>query len=492
MESIIPKEWKGQIVHFLWDSNSEALLWQNGVPLQAFTGGNGDDRRVEFEVTKSATGEERISFYIEMACNGMFGTGDGGMINPPDPNRYFTLSTASFCVFDRLAFDLWMDLTILFEMAKDLPPESTRARQASWAMNEMINIFRHEKRETWLEARKISQNFFNEKNGDGQHNIIAVGHCHIDIAWLWPYDETKRKAARSFATQIRYMDMYPDYKFVQSSALLYSWMKELYPKLYTKIKEKVKSGQFIIVGGSWIEQCGILGGGESHIRQFLLGQKFFKEEFGIHCTEFWLPDSFGYHCQLPQIMSGCKIDSFLTQKLSWNFFNKFPHSTFLWEGLDGSKIFAHFPPGDTYNDSVKVDSLLKSISNFKDKDRSKHSMMLYGHGDGGGGPTIEMCERIERCKNCDGLPKIIQKDPKTFFDTVKKEHKEKPLLVWSGELYMEGHRGTYTSQGSTKRGNRKGEFLLRDVEILSIIAFKLRGRGYPSNTLDQLWKLLLM
>eukprot|EP01080_Neovahlkampfia_damariscottae_P006740 gene6740-10905_t len=483
----IPTEWKNLCVQLQWDSDSEALLYDTeGKTLQAFTGGNGCDRRAEYTLDAS---KDKQNFYLEMACNGMFGVGNEGMINAPDPNRSFSLKTAQIVVLDEKAFDVYMDFLVIYEMAKELPEDSTRGNQAMFTCNEMINQIDTSDPESWKNAKKLSSDFFNEKNGDSQHKIIAVGHCHIDVAWLWPYDETKRKTARSFATQLNYMDQYPFYKFVQSNAQLYEWMKDLYPELYSRMKEKVKSGQLLPVGGTWVEMCGNLPGGESVVRQFLLGQKFFKKEFGTYCTEFWLPDSFGYNGQLPQIMKKSGIDSFLTQKLSWNLINKFPHSSFIWKGIDGSEVYTHFPPSDTYNDNVKIDNIVKGIKNFKDKETCKHSLMLYGHGDGGGGPTIEMIERLKRVKNIDGIPKVEPGTPKEFFDTMKKDHKEKQLCTWNGELYLEGHRGIYTSQGFAKRGNRKSEFLLREIEILATI-FNLEK--YPTKELTKLWKLLLL
>lgn len=232
--------------------------------------------------------------------------GNEGFINPPDPKRNFTIKKCDICVFDRLAYDLFMDVKIIQEMVKELPENSNRGAQALWAGNQVCNAYNPNDREyavvlicsyhcarSWKTCKAIASKFFSATNGASQHTMYAAGHCHIDVAWLWPYGETKRKAARSFASQIRYMEDYPNYKFAQSQAQLYDWVKLQHPKLFEKIKQKVKDGQFIPVGGTWVEMCGILPGGEGMARQFLYGQHFFKKEFGKYCSEFWLPDSFG-------------------------------------------------------------------------------------------------------------------------------------------------------------------------------------------------------
>ena len=378
----VPKEWIGKEVHFLWNSNSEALLFdKNGVVLQGLNGGEGWDRREEFYIDQKLIDQDgSLKFYIELACNEMFGNGFGGQINPPDPNRYFKLKKAEIALFDRLAFDLMYDFKIVMECAKELDSKRHRSREALITGNEMLKVFDPNDRDSWQEARYIAAKFLGKKNGDSTHNIISVGHCHIDVAWLWPYAETRRKAGRSWANQLKFMEQNPNFQFMQSQAQLYDWVKEDYPELFERIKARAKEGKFIHVGGSWVETDGVLPSGESFCRQFLYGQRFFKEEFGSYCTEFSLPDSFGYSAAFPQILRLSKIDSFITQKLSWNLFNKFPNSTFVWEGLDGSNVFTHFPPADTYNASLQVKELLFTEENFKDKEISSYSLCLYGHG----------------------------------------------------------------------------------------------------------------
>lgn len=313
---------------------------------------------------------------------------------------------------------------------------------------------------------------------------------HIDTAWLWPYAETRRKIARSWATQLLLIDQYHEsvgYKFGASQAVQYAWLKEDYPSLFARVKQAVKRGTFLPLGGTWVEMDCNIPSGESFCRQFLQGQRFFKKEFGAYCDEFWLPDTFGYSAQLPQIVRHSGIRYFLTQKLSWNLINKFPHHSFYWEGLDGSTVLTHFPPADTYNSRVSVEEVLKSVSNFKDLERSDDAMLLLGHGDGGGGAQAEMLERMARMKDLRGLPRVVSMAPVDFFKRM--EQRAKPLLKWSGELYFELHRGTYTTHAQVKRGNRRCELLLREVELWAAAG---PLEEYPHQDLERLWRLVLL
>ncbi|XP_004365158.2 alpha mannosidase [Capsaspora owczarzaki ATCC 30864] len=494
---VIPPAWAGREVHFRWNSNSEALIYdEHGEPRQGLTGGDGCDVRSEYIVTRSAReGGETRRIYVEMAANGMFGVGDNGLINPPNENRFFDISLCELAVFDRELWLLIQDVRTLYDLSKTFADNSPRKLQAALSANKIANLIDPRDRSTYPAARTVAAAFFSQRNGDSQHSISAIGHCHIDTAWLWPYDETIRKCARSFATVDRYMDDYPELKFACSQAQQLDWIRLYYPGLFSRLRERVKQGRFIPVGGAWVEMDGNIPSGEAMARQFLYGQTFFQREFGITCKEFWLPDTFGYSAQLPQLMRQAGISRFVTQKLSWNLINKFPHNTFHWEGIDGSRVLTHFPPADTYNSQVLPDEVMKSITNFKDHGRSRESMMLFGHGDGGGGPQMVMLERMRRMQDCDGVPKINVRSPDEFFTRVEAEMaQEDQLLTWVGELYLELHRGTYTSQANNKKGNRKGELLLRNVEMLvSIVqALNLPGPAEAKSELDRLWKLLLL
>lgn len=314
---------------------------------------------------------------------------------------------------------------------------------------------------------------------DPLHRITAVGHAHIDTAWEWPIREARRKVARSWSTQLALMDEHPDYVFAASQPAQYAWMKESYPDIYRRIQEKVAAGQWEPVGAMWVEADCNLPSGESLVRQLLLGKRFFIQEFGHETKILWLPDVFGYPGNLPQLISEAGCDFFLTQKLSWNDTNKPEHHTFMWEGIDGTRVFTHFPPADTYNGSFKQDEVERSIRNFKDGHSSNRSLYLFGWGDGGGGPQPEMIDSAHRL----GVEIGRAGD---FFEAASSEAND--LATSVGELYFELHRGTYTSQSRTKRLNRLAQQALREAEIWSVAA----GGAYPSTELSALWQTLLL
>ena len=312
----------------------------------------------------------------------------------------------------------------------------------------------------------------------GSHVITAVGHAHIDTAWEWPLREARRKCARSWSTQIELMDADPDYVFACSQPAQYEWIKESYPSLYARIKEKVANGQWEPVGAMWVEADCNLPSGEALVRQMLHGKRYFMSEFGVETRVLWLPDVFGYPGNLPQLIKESGCDYFLTQKLSWNDTNKPEHHTFWWEGIDGTRVFTHFPPSDTYNGDFSREELEGSVRNFKDAGRSDRSLYLFGYGDGGGGPTPEMLEAPQQLSVKIGAAT-------EFFERASAEARD--LATVSGELYFELHRGTYTTQSRIKRLNRRAQQALKEAEMLCV------GAGdYPRRDLERLWKLLLL
>ncbi|KAK3097644.1 hypothetical protein FSP39_011690 [Pinctada imbricata] len=439
-------------VHFLWNSHSEAMIWQDGQPLQGLSG---EKDRISLPLSKAVSVEKnRYQFYVEMACNGLFGAGNNGLINPPDVNKMFTLSQAELAVFDRLVYNLQVDIKLLHDMAKLLPEDIERGYQALYTVNSMINLIDFEDRSTMQSAHQKAESFFKEGNGASQHTLYAMGHAHIDTAWLWPYAETIRKCARSWVTTIRLMEDNPNFIFTCSQAQQYEWLKSHYPGLYKQIQHFVKKGQFIPVGGSWVEMDGNIPSGEAFVRQFLYGQRFFQKEFQIKCKE---------------------------------------HHTFWWEGIDGSRVLSHFPPGDCYTMKCEVKEMLFSMKNYQDKGRSPRSVYLFGHGDGGQGPTEDMLEVLKRVGNVDGLPRVKMSTPDDYFSEVEHSDKEN-LCTWRGELYLELHNGTYTTHAKVKQRNRLCEFLLHDVEFLSSVAAILSNHAfkYPQQQLHKLWKLLLL
>ncbi|KAI7906375.1 galactose mutarotase-like domain-containing protein [Cokeromyces recurvatus] len=493
---LIPKEMDSKEVILQWDMGCEGLVWStDGVPLQGLTGGT-DQARHEFIISKYAKSEEKYEFYIEAACNGMFGVGaNDAMV--ADPDRYFNLTTADLVVPNKAIQALYHDLIVIRGIAYDTDQNSSRSRQALWTLNEVINNYIGDDEKAIEDCLQLTHTFLCAQNGTGtsQHQITAVGNCHIDTAWLWPYDETKRKIARSWSSQLMLMDSYPHYVFTGSQVQQYEWLKELYPVLFERIQKAEKTGQWEIIGGSWVEHGTNMPSGESLCRQMLLGQQFYEKNFGKRTRVFWLPDSFGYSAQLPQILKSSGCDYFFTQKLSWNNINKFPLSTFWWTGIDDSRILAHLTPAETYTASVTPSELYKCSRNHHDLEYSNESLLVYGHGDGGGGPTPEMLERLKRMHNVDGLPIVKPGSATEFFISLEKNSNR--LQSYKGELYLEFHRGTYTSQALVKKGNRKSEVIIRDVEILATIAKVLSNKinsdySYPVKQITHLWKLICL
>ncbi|NLE97210.1 MAG: alpha-mannosidase, partial [Propionibacterium sp.] len=322
------------------------------------------------------------------------------------------------------------------------------------------------------------------------HELFAVGHAHIDSAWLWPVRETVRKVARTCSNVLDLMDQHDDFVFAASSAQQYAWIQEHRPELFERMRRRIREGRFVPVGGMWVESDTNLPGGEGLVRQFVHGTRYFREQFDVDTSIVWLPDSFGYTAALPQIMAQAGARWFLTQKLSWNETNRVPHHTFLWEGLDGTRIFTHFPPADTYGSDVGMADLARAEGQFAEKAGATSSLLPFGYGDGGGGPTREMLARARRSADLEGSPKVRLASPEQFFAHAEEEYPEPP--VWSGELYLEFHRGTYTSQARTKRGNRRSEALLREAELWASTAALRVGAPYPYEELRRLWETVLL
>ncbi|KAG0297906.1 Glycoside hydrolase, 38 vacuolar alpha mannosidase [Linnemannia gamsii] len=476
----VPKDWAGEHVELLWDSSSEAMIWStDGIPRQGLTGDRGNDRRVEYTLLKKAKGGDAIDLWVEMACNGMFGAGKNGVINPPEENRTFHLSQVELAVPNHAAWQLFYDMQVITGMANELPNETARGQEALYALNQVIDIYDRDDLDASLKkCLQISHEFLSKKAAPDAHHVTAVGNCHIDTAWLWPYAETRRKTARSWSTQLRLLEDYPEYVFVCPQAQQLEWLAHDYPKLFQEIKEASKKGRFQVIGSTWVEMDCNLPSGEALCRQFLYGQRYYEKNFGARSKIFWLPDTFGYSAQVEG-----------RRRPTNPMLRQFPNTTFTWVGLDGTKILTHMAPCETYTAQADVGDMVRR--NNHDLAFSNQSLMPYGNGDGGGGPQRAMLERLRRMKDVDGLPRCDMGGADDFFESV--EAKAKGLQEWKGELYFELHRGTYTSQAAIKRYNRKLEFLLRDVEITTTLCVNLgRDYAYPKAELDVLWKDLLL
>lgn len=344
-----------------------------------------------------------------------------------------------------------------------------------------------------------------EKQG-GYDEVIAtcIGHTHIDVAWWWTVAQTREKVARSFSTVLKLMEEYPDYKFMSSQPQLYVFLKERYPKLYERMKQRIREGRWEPEGGMWVEADTNLTSGESLVRQFLYGKRFFREEFGVDNKILWLPDVFGYTGALPQIMKKSGIEYFMTTKLAWNQIDKMPYDTFMWKGIDGSSVLTHLVTTlgvgqssddffTTYNGMLHPDAIMGGWQRYQNKDINNDILVSFGYGDGGGGPTREMLETSVRMeKGIKGIPKVRQEFSGTYFKELEQRVKDnRRLPVWEGELYFEYHRGTYTSMARNKRSNRKSEILMMDLELLSLLALD-KGITYPKEAIDHMWQTILL
>ena len=341
-----------------------------------------------------------------------------------------------------------------------------------------------------------------EKSGTSLEALVhATGHAHIDVAWLWTLGQTRRKAERTFQNVIRLMEQFPDYHFTQSQPQLYQFIKEDQPALFESIKKRVEEERWEPIGGMWVEADCNLSGAESLVRQFLLGRTFFREHFGKEAESpvLWLPDVFGYAWALPQLIRQAGLKYFMTIKIGWSQYNRLPYDTFLWRGIDGTEILTHFStvpdPGNyasTYNAMADAREALGTWKNFQQKELHKDLLMAYGFGDGGGGPTRQMLENIEAMKHFPGLPQVKQSSTNAFFEAIAPRHDSKMMPVWNGELYLEYHRGTYTTQSRNKRANRKSEFLMHDAEFIATYAALLAGHPYPASEFQNAWRTICL
>ncbi len=438
-----------------------------------------------------------IDFYLEAAANPEVGIGGSWHPTPysskatvPDTPLY-VLRQMDVAVRDDDVWELDQDMQLLRELVDELPPDLPRRAGLVAGLNRAIDaVDPHDVAGTAAAARAVLAPILAKPAYASAHHLVATGHAHIDSAWLWPIRETVRKCARTFANVIALMDDEPDMVFSCSSAQQYSWIKQYYPELWERLKEKVAAGQFVPVGGMWVESDTNMPGSEALARQFVQGKKFFMDEFGIEPLEVWLPDSFGYSGALPQIARAAGSRWFFTQKMSWSEVNQMPHHTFLWEGIDGTRIFTHFPPVDTYNSRLAAFELAKAERQYKEQGHGTMSLVPFGYGDGGGGPTREMVARARRTADLEGSPTVRLGAPEQFFREAEAEL-ERPS-TWTGEMYLENHRGTYTSQLPTKQGNRRSEHALRAAELWATTAAVRTGAAYPYDDIEGCWQTVLL
>ena len=414
-------------------------------------------------------------------------------------------------VLDEAVRDLYYNIYVPLQVCEKMDDNDKRKVDTLRILNETINLldlrkpFSEEFDKSVIAANNhLIENFYEKMTGYEDVIASCIGHTHIDVAWWWTVAQTRQKATCSFSTVLNLMKEYPTYKFMSSQPQLYQFLKEDQPEIFEEVKKRVKEGRWEAEGGMWLEADANLVSGESFVRQFLYGKRFFKEEFDVDNKVLWLPDVFGYSASLPQICKKSGIDYFMTTKISWNKYNKIGMDTFNWKGIDGTEMLTHFITTTnlgatekdyvtTYNGLLYPEAVIGAWNRYQQKEINNDVLICYGYGDGGGGTTVEMLEIEKRLsKGLPGCPKTVQRSSRDYFEKLEKTVQgNKNLPKWDGELYLEHHRGTYTSMAKVKKYNRKSELTYQDLEFLSSLAM-LEGKDYGKESLDKAWKTILL
>ena len=481
----VPAAAAGRTVVLLLDVNGELLVVDGvGNPVRGLTNqtstydyslGKPGKRVLPF--TDRAVGGEAVEIWADGGANDLFGflKGEG------------RIAEARIAELRRTVQDLAYDVEVLGELATHLPdgPRKTRITEAlsaiirSWDGSDTAATA----------ARAALAPLLADRGGDRPFCLSAIGHAHMDLAWLWPLRETRRKSARTLATVLANLETYPDYIFGISQPQQLAWIEQDHPDLFARVRAAIAAGRIECQGAMWVESDTNLVSGESLARQMLYGQRAWRHWFSLASRTCWLPDVFGYSAALPQILRQSGVEFFMTIKLSWSQVNRFPHHTFRWQSPDGSEVLAHMPPEGTYNSSARPGALLAAERGFLDAGTSDRGLMLFGIGDGGGGPGEEHLERIARTRDLAGLPTVEPEPSERFFARIDENRGD--YAAWSGELYLEKHQGTFTSQGRLKRFNRQLEWALRRVEFALSRAW-LAGAAWPQERLERIWKEVLL
>jgi alpha-mannosidase len=514
-EAKIPEDWAGSPVELeLWLGGEGFVSLSTG-----FSGGLNPFHR-SFPVTRKAAGGETVGVEAEVVPRGMFGS------NVAEPQ----LRRSSLVVPETDVRALERDLGLIVEVCEQLgdhevvphlldvvdaafaglfslwPSESevalTRYLESyaestdggPWSLPpapRSVEPLSEKTRSALREAREMVAASLKELKAEYPPvgRLALTGHAHLDLAWLWPVSETIRKGRRTFASVLSLMERYEDFVFNQSSAQLYEWIEDVSPEIFERVRRRVEEGRWEPVGGSWVEADCQIPSGESMVRQMLYGQRYFQEKFGHRSRVAWLPDAFGFSPALPQLLRGAGMEGFFTYKLNWSETNEFPYDLYEWEGIDGSTVIAHDfdNPGQDYNGNITPHDIYGTWRNFEGKRHHPESLFSFGWGDGGGGPSEQMLENFERMKSFPAMPRLRMAHVDEFFDSLPKQG----LPKWTGELYLELHRGTLTTQARVKKLNREAEHRLLEAEALATLA-ALHGGEYPREQLEAAWKTLLL
>lgn len=441
--------------------------------------------------------ETYAGHYYPEAPTGGCATGpvlEGLYQDPLEEGRRRTLGVCTFGIWDEDAYQLYMDVQTLLGLLEVVDLSSLRAAKIAEALEQFTLTVdfeqdREARQASYREASAQLRPVMEAVNGSTQPVFYAIGNAHLDLAWLWPMAETHRKTSRTFAAQLRLLEEYPEYKFLQSQPASYEMCRKYYPELFERIRDAIGKGQWIAEGAMWVEPDTNMASGEALIRQLVHGKRYYKDVLGTDSVILWLPDTFGYTAALPQILQGCGVRYLVTQKIFWSYNDgePFPYHYFTWRGMDGSEITSFLPTSYTYRtDPKEINDVWKNRVQARDLDAF---LLPFGYGDGGGGPARDYVEYALRQKDIEGGVKVKMAGPLEFFEDMEKLGGPKNTYV--GELYFSAHRGTYSSQADIKKNNRKSELMLREMEMWACAA-SLRGWTYPIEQADGLWKTLLL
>ncbi len=499
----IPKEFAGKAVRLYtstcpnegWHrTNPNFIVFINGKTASAF-----DRMHRELTLTQCAQGGETFTVALK-GFTAMKGTARCAF-------------NADIRTVDPRIEKFYYDVKVPIDVAVELPERDTARLRMEYLLDCAVNLLDITEigSEDFFDSLEIAQRYMDEEfygkfcAENPRVFTRVIGHTHLDVAWLWPIRQTREKTARTFANMLHYMEEYPEFKFMSSQPCIYNWVKNDYPELFERIREAVKAGRWEADGGMWVEADCNLTSGEGFVRQFLYGKRFLKNEFDVDSKILWLPDVFGYSAALPQILKKCGIDYFMTTKISWNNFDRIPNDTFIWQGIDGTDVFTHFvcvadilaasknEGTSTYNGRLNASQMMGSVRRFLNGDICNETLASVGHGDGGGGTTREMIENGRRfARNIPGAPGVYWDFALPYFQKWERKLEGNPFLArWVGELYLEFHRGTLTSQADNKRDNRKSEFLYQLAETLCYTDKLLLGGNYPKEMFDKNWLTVL-
>ncbi len=485
----VPLSAKGKRIAAIIDVDGEGCIYNNeGDPVKGLArvmsvsdSLNVVSGKKIYFLPDNVAGGDLVDLWVDAGNNGNIACRDRG-----DAKFY----KAEIAVVNESMYGLFFDMLTLLSLVVAYPSDSERYGSIMSVLNKAVKVVGNYSDDNIKRARVILSSELNKKT-DREDDVVfyASGHSHLDLAWLWPIRETQRKGARTFANQLDLLERYPDYIYSASQPQLYKWMKEQHPGLYKRIKNMIEGGRLEPVGGMWVEPDCNVPSGESMVRQFLYGKRFFRQEFNKDMKVHFVPDAFGFNGALPQIMKKSGVEYFLTIKLSWNEYNAFPYHSFIWKGIDGTEVMAHMPPSGNYNMDLTGYYMLKSAEHYKQKS-TKAASVLFGAGDGGGGPCEVQLEMLQRERSLEGMNVMKPSKVIDFFNELEKSRKNLP--VWQGELYLEKHTGTFTSQSNNKYYNRKLEIALHDAEFLASVAHFTMGEPYPHDKFNKIWEEVLL